>query len=134
MQSLIEDDLAATFANEFYETLAEGSPLDACVTEGRKAIMRHVTPERVDWAIPVLFSNANTVLFDFANRQTRRQRTGEGLEGSNSGEINVNIGSGAEVGMINNVQGELNQTFEGDALQNIFGHLSSKKNSSEPEA
>jgi hypothetical protein len=127
MQSLIEDELAATFANEFYETLAEGRSLDACVAEGRKAIMRHVTAERVDWAIPVLFSNANTVLFDFADRQNRHRQMGEGLEGINSGDINVHING--DVGGNYVIKGELNQHFDGDALEKLFGHLSEKKKS-----
>jgi CHAT domain len=114
MQSVIEDELAATFANEFYETLAEGSPLDVCVAEGRKAIMRHVTPERVDWAIPVLFSNANTVMFDFADRQSRR--TGRNPRG-NMG-ITTIIDSSTVGQIIHSQGGTINQTFGEEDPQN----------------
>jgi tetratricopeptide (TPR) repeat protein len=58
MQGAIRDDVAAAFAREFYETLAEGWPLEICMVEGRKAIMELVYLDRPDWAIPVLFSNA----------------------------------------------------------------------------
>jgi hypothetical protein len=58
MQDVIRDDMATLFAHEFYQTLAEGHTLEACVAEGRKAVLADLPPGSTDWAIPVLFSNA----------------------------------------------------------------------------
>lgn len=58
MQEAVRDDLAAAFAREFYQALAEGHTLETCVAEGRKAVLPDVAPDRADWAIPVLFTNA----------------------------------------------------------------------------
>ncbi|MET0645720.1 MAG: CHAT domain-containing protein [Pyrinomonadaceae bacterium] len=58
MQDIVRDDLAACFAREFYQALADGSPLEACVAEGRKAIFADLDTDGSDWAIPTLFSNA----------------------------------------------------------------------------
>ena len=38
MQFEIADDVASTFAHEFYGALADGYPIDAALTEARKAI------------------------------------------------------------------------------------------------
>lgn len=58
MQSSISTDVARAFATEFYQTLAEGAPIDACVTEGRKAILGVAGLDRPDWGIPVIYSRA----------------------------------------------------------------------------
>lgn len=133
MQSLIEDDLAAAFAGEFYSALAEGMPLGVCVTEGRMAILRRVTPDRVDWAIPVLFSNAGAALFDLAGGQERRRREKKARK---RGGVTV-IVNDSKVGEMYNIQGEFKQIrVEGDggafgqkAIENIFGRLPSKEDS-----
>lgn len=58
MQDVVRDDLAAHFAREFYQALADGGPLEACVAEGRKAVFADLDADSTDWAIPTLFSNA----------------------------------------------------------------------------
>lgn len=58
MQDTVADSTAAVFAFAFYQALAEGCPLETCMAEGRKAIIVAVGLDRADWAIPVLFSNA----------------------------------------------------------------------------
>lgn len=58
MQDIVRDDLAARFAREFYQALADGSPLEACVAEGRRAVFADLDTDGTDWAIPTLFSNA----------------------------------------------------------------------------
>ncbi len=59
MQGAIRDKAAAEFAHGFYLALAEGYPLETCVTEGRKAIIaQNHGLDPADWAVPVLFSNA----------------------------------------------------------------------------
>lgn len=53
MQAPISDRAAVAFSRELYHRLAAGDPVDAAVTEGRRAIGR---PGRTDeWAKPVLF-------------------------------------------------------------------------------
>jgi hypothetical protein len=58
MQDEIGDAAAAAFAREFYKMLAKGSPLEVCVFEGRLGISEGKGPRCADWAVPVLFSNA----------------------------------------------------------------------------
>jgi WD40 repeat protein len=65
MQQSITDEAARSFATEFYQALAEGFPIDACVTEGRKAVMSATGLGRADWGIPVAYTRApDGVLFD----------------------------------------------------------------------
>ena len=56
MQDSIVDSVAAKFAQEFYQTLADERTLEFCMAEARKAINGE---QGSDWAIPVLFSNAS---------------------------------------------------------------------------
>jgi CHAT domain len=56
MQFEIADDVASTFAHELYGALADGYPIDAAVTEARKAIF--ATGREVEWATPVLYLRA----------------------------------------------------------------------------
>ena len=55
MQYAIPDSSAVHFCRALYKALADGWPLDAAVTEGRKAISAGVTVDQMDWGIPVLF-------------------------------------------------------------------------------
>ncbi len=58
MQFEVPDVAARAFAGEFYQALAEGFPIDACVTEGRKAVMGAVGLDHADWGIPVVYTRA----------------------------------------------------------------------------
>lgn len=58
MQDVIGDASAAAFAREFYRALASGRTLEVCVLEGRLAIFEGAGLRRADWAVPVLFTNA----------------------------------------------------------------------------
>jgi hypothetical protein len=65
MQFTFLDRAARAFAGELYRALAEGFPIDACVTEGRKAVMGAVGLGRPDWGIPVVYTRApDGKLFD----------------------------------------------------------------------
>ena len=65
MQFKVPQDATRAFASEFYRTLAEGFPLDACVTEGRKAVLGMSGLRNPDWGIPVVYTRAEDgVLFD----------------------------------------------------------------------
>jgi hypothetical protein len=46
------------FVSDFYRSLARGLPLDACMTEGRKAVMDAAGLGQPDWGIPVLYTRA----------------------------------------------------------------------------
>jgi ATP/maltotriose-dependent transcriptional regulator MalT len=60
MQFAVPKQVTHAFSSEFYRTLAEGFPIDACVTEGRKAIMNEVGLERPYWGVPILYTRAPT--------------------------------------------------------------------------
>ena len=57
MQYAISDAAATAFAGQFYGALADRLPIDAAVSEGRKAIDQSA-PGTVEWGTPVLFSRA----------------------------------------------------------------------------
>lgn len=57
MQTVISDEAAKVFAYEFYRALADDYPVDAALTEARKAIYRQGN-ER-EWGTPVLFMRAS---------------------------------------------------------------------------
>lgn len=59
MQYAIADSSALYFSRALYKALADGWPLDAAVTEGRKAISAHVKEDDMDWGIPVLFMRSD---------------------------------------------------------------------------
>lgn len=65
MQFAVAAESARVFATELYQALTEGFPLDACVTEGRKAVLAAVGANQPDWGVPVVYSRAaDTRLFD----------------------------------------------------------------------
>ncbi len=55
MQSEVMDETSCRFAEKFYEALAAGLPVDACVGEVRKALAAERNPE---WGTPVLYLRA----------------------------------------------------------------------------
>lgn len=57
MQDPISDEAAIAFAQELYQHLADGDPVDAAVVEGRLAIQRQARADGTDseWATPALF-------------------------------------------------------------------------------
>jgi len=67
MQFEIADDVASTFAHEFYGALADGYPIDAALTEARKAIF--AGGRDVAWGTPVLYLRApDGRIFDVERR------------------------------------------------------------------
>lgn len=58
MQFSVPEQSSQAFAGEFYRALAEGMPIDACVTEGRRAVMGQSGLGRPDWATPAVYSRA----------------------------------------------------------------------------
>ena len=56
MQREITDEAAITFAREFYTAIAEGFPVDASMSEARKAIFS--LGNDIEWGTPVLYMRA----------------------------------------------------------------------------
>ena len=80
MQHDIRDSSAVRFSGELYRALADGWPLDAAVTEGRKAIHRYDGDENWDWGVPVLFMRSSDgVLWAPASRSDDITTGAEGL-------------------------------------------------------
>ena len=57
MQFTISDRAAITLSREFYRALADGYPVDAAVSEARKAV--YGLGDSAEWATPVLFSRSD---------------------------------------------------------------------------
>lgn len=71
MQYAIGDAAATAFAGQFYGALADRLPIDAAVSEGRKAIDQRA-PGTVEWGTPVLFSRAaDGVIWQIATEDER---------------------------------------------------------------
>ena len=71
MQYAISQDAAAAFTEHFYGALADRLPVDAAVSEGRKAIDQ-AAPGTVEWGTPVLFSRAaDGVIWQIATEAER---------------------------------------------------------------
>lgn len=78
MQWAIADDAARVFAEELYRAVAEGLPVDAAVSEARRAIS-HLSGG-VAWATPVLFMRAQDgMLFEFETAETAARRVPRSL-------------------------------------------------------
>ena len=58
MQFKVPERAARAFAVEFYRALVGAFPIDACVTEGRKAVMNTTGLDNPDWGIPVVYTRA----------------------------------------------------------------------------
>ena len=64
MQAVISDPAAQAFSEEFYRAVSGGLPVDAAMSEARRAIGHAVGG--VEWAVPVLHLRAaDGLLFDF---------------------------------------------------------------------
>ena len=57
MQFPVSDGAAITLSREFYRALADGYPVDAAVSEARKAV--YGLGDGVEWGTPVLFSRSD---------------------------------------------------------------------------
>jgi tetratricopeptide (TPR) repeat protein len=71
MQFEIVETAAITFAQEFYGAVADGFPVDAAVSEARKAIF--ATGNDVEWGTPVLYMRTpQGVIFEIPEAQRVR--------------------------------------------------------------
>jgi formylglycine-generating enzyme required for sulfatase activity len=65
MQFEISDEAANAFAEEFYQALANGLPVDAALADARQAVF--FLPNWIEWATPVLFMRSpDGQLFDLS--------------------------------------------------------------------
>jgi hypothetical protein len=58
MQQTILDHAAAEFASGFYQAFVALKPLETCLSAGRIAVKARLGNDSMEWAIPVMFSNA----------------------------------------------------------------------------
>ena len=96
MQFEVSERTAVTFSNEFYRSLADNYPVDAALTEARKAI--YTQGQDIEWGIPVLYMHSpDGQLFDVEpatdNQAVNRSSPPSTSlpEKSGSGDINVLI-------------------------------------------
>lgn len=69
MQFEITDKAAIIFAKEFYEAIADGYPVDAAITEARKAIF--VSGNEIEWGVPVLYLRSRSAqIFEILRPQS----------------------------------------------------------------
>ncbi|HEU4326946.1 MAG TPA: CHAT domain-containing protein [Roseiflexaceae bacterium] len=97
MQFSVRDQTTVEFAREFYKALSEGFPIDACVNEGRKAVMGLVGLGQPDWGIPTVYARIEDGhLFEFGGTSGAVGSTPPvaGGAGPLIGDTTVNLGSG----------------------------------------
>jgi CHAT domain len=79
MQFEISDVAAITMANEFYSAVADGYPVDAALSEARKAIFTRVNA--VEWATPVLYMRSpDGRIFEIEDQDERLEVRAKRLE------------------------------------------------------
>jgi hypothetical protein len=102
MQAPISDGAARTFAYEFYRALADDYPVDAALTEARKAIYRQ--GNELEWGIPVLFMRSSDGMLWGAEGEeedpmdrTEGRRWWEGISIESEGDVIIGYaGAGAQ--------------------------------------
>lgn len=73
MQFPITDEAAITFSKELYSTLSDGYPVDAALSEARKAIFAQ--GNEVEWGTPVLYLRSpDGRIFDIASVSSEERR------------------------------------------------------------
>ena len=80
MQQNIYDQAAIVFARVFYDSLADEYPIEAGVTEARKALVLDYGLQAAQWYTPVLFTRApDGYLFDLAREKESKIVSGLAL-------------------------------------------------------
>ncbi|HEY66137.1 MAG TPA: CHAT domain-containing protein, partial [Caldilineae bacterium] len=68
MQWALKDIAGTRFAHELYAAIADGSPVDAAISDARERLA-HELPDTLDWAAPVLYLRGReTALFSLPER------------------------------------------------------------------
>jgi hypothetical protein len=87
MQFPISDRAAISFADTFYQRIAQGFPVDAAVAEGRKALWGG---DQSEWATPVLFlRSSDGVLFERSEIAVDEDRTPAKAQVQGAGPVPV---------------------------------------------
>jgi hypothetical protein len=74
MRGEITDQAAISFSSEFYAALADGYPVDAALSESRKAIFSQGNPS--EWSLPALFMRSDlSLLFGFSGRHPSKVKS-----------------------------------------------------------
>jgi CHAT domain len=127
MQFKVPTEATRPFAVEFYRALAEGFPIDACVTEGRKAVMAATGLYNPDWGIPVVYTRAPDGRL-FAPPATPAK---PGVPAEQGGGVNISLGDrNTLTGSPLTVQGVGNTTVSG----NTFGSSGQDERAEEIQA
>jgi len=121
MQFEVPEESTTAFAGEFYYALSEGLPIDACVSEGRKAVMAVAGLRRPDWGIPTVYTRASDgLLFQLAKKHS----TADGPAGSVNlqdahveGNVTINTGNNAVSGNTFNIGTPSDAQRERESLQ-----------------
>ena len=58
MQGAMPEVAVQAFTEEFYRSLAEGHPVDTCMTEGRRAVVNAIGLGYPYWGFPVMYTSA----------------------------------------------------------------------------
>jgi hypothetical protein len=78
MQVAVSDDAAISLVREFYGALAEGYPVDAALSEARKAVF--ASGANIEWGTPVMFMRApDGRIFDLERARAPSLQVNEGL-------------------------------------------------------
>lgn len=107
MQFAVPEESTTAFAGEFYYALSEGLPIDACVTEGRKAVVGISGLRRPDWGIPTVYTRASDgVLFQLPKKAAAADGAtgGINLQGAQvQGSVNISSGNSTVSGNTINI-------------------------------
>lgn len=106
-QFKVADDAAIALAREFYGALADGYPVDAAVTEGRKAVSG--LGDNVEWATPVIYLRApDGRIFDM-NKEETDMAGGSDKKDDGGPDINISIGGNVS-GSVDAAGRDINKT------------------------
>ena len=127
MQFTVYEESTTAFAGEFYAALAEGLPVDACVTEGRRAVMGVAGLRRPDWGIPVVYTRApDGVLFKLPEKPVSVVPPTTAPNG-----VNTNFSGATISGGVNITTGDTNvigNTFNSGAATTSDADVVAKRN------
>ncbi|KAB8145025.1 CHAT domain-containing protein [Chloroflexia bacterium SDU3-3] len=120
MQFAVPEESTTAFAGEFYYALSEGLPIDACVTEGRKAVVGISGLRRPDWGIPTVYTRASDgVLFQLPKQAAADGAAGGiNMQGANvQGNVNISSGNSTVSGNTINIGTPSDVQRERESLQ-----------------
>lgn len=94
MQFPVTDQAAISLAQEFYQALADGLPVDAALTEARKALF--LQGSEIEWGTPALFSRADDNRLFTLGDEAAAESISPAVRPASSSVVNT--GGGAYIG------------------------------------